>query len=95
MNFFGRLLKPNSDTSSRRFIALLQLPLLYLGCIILIYSKNPTLMVVGVTIPFLIVMLGYFSLNWKDAQNIISTLTKTKIETSKSEETINDTESTQ
>ncbi len=78
MNFFLKLLKPNSDTSSRRLIALSMLPLLYLGCVIMIYSGNPTLMIVGVTIPFLIVMLAFFALKWADAKDILGTMTNIK-----------------
>ena len=87
MNFFRKLLQPNSDTSSRRLIALLQLPLLYFGTITLIRSGVPSLQAIGVAIPFLIVMIAFFALDWKDAKDILGIFSKVKRIESKEETT--------
>lgn len=76
--FFKKLIAPKSGQSSRRFIALLQLPILNIGCVVAIFSKNDYLITLGIAIPFLILMFAYFSLSWDNAKELLASVFKSE-----------------
>ena len=101
MNFFQKLLQPKSGQSSRRFIGLLCLVPLLTGAFVGIFSGVFEWFLVSMIVTFITMMMAYFSLSWDKAKEIITAFTSiktksiTETETSKSEETINGTESTE
>ena len=103
MNFFQKLIQPQSGQSSRRFIGLVCLVPLIIGTFVGIFSGVFEWFLVSMIISFITMMMAYFSLSWDKAKEIISaftsiktkSITETETETSKSEETTNGTESTE
>jgi len=82
--FFKKLLQPKSGQSSRRFIGLVCLVPLIVGCFVGIFYGVFEYFLTAMIMSFITMMMAYFSLNWSDAKEIISAFTsikKTEIET--------------